>query len=68
VILFLDSNVLIYLIEGDELLVAQVQQTIQRYRAAHSEIVIADRDERIVVTKDDDFVQSFLVKILLNAL
>ena len=40
-ILFLDSNILIYLIEGDELLVAQVQQTIQRYRAAHSEIVIA---------------------------
>ncbi len=40
-ILFLDSNILIYLIEGDELLVAQVQQTIQRYRAAYSEIVTA---------------------------
>ena len=40
-ILFLDSNALIYLIEGDALLVAQVQQTIQPYRAVHSEIVVA---------------------------
>lgn len=40
-ILFLDSNALIYLIEGDALLVAQVQQTIQHYRAVHSEIVVA---------------------------
>ena len=40
-ILFLDSNVLIYLIEGDPLLVAQVKQTIQKHIDIHSEIVIA---------------------------
>lgn len=40
-ILFLDSNALIYLIEGDAVLVAQVQQTIKYHMALHSEIVIA---------------------------
>ena len=40
-ILFLDSNVLIYLIEGDALLVAQVQQTIKYHIALHPEIIIA---------------------------
>ena len=40
-ILFLDSNALIYLIEGDELLVAQVQQTIQSHIDTHTEILIA---------------------------
>jgi len=43
VILFLDSNALIYLIEGDGVLVAQVQQTIKYHIALHSEIVIAVR-------------------------
>ena len=40
-ILFLHSNALIYLIEGDELLVALVQQTIQSHIATHTEILIA---------------------------
>ena len=40
-ILFLDSNVIIYLIEGDALLVAEVKQTIQKQIDTHPEIVIA---------------------------
>jgi len=41
VIIFLDSNVLIYLIEGDALLAAKIKQTIQRYIDTSFENVIA---------------------------
>ena len=40
-ILFLDSNVLIYLIEGDVALVSQVQHSIQKLLASHSKAIIA---------------------------
>ena len=40
-ILFLDSNVLIYLIEGDTLLVSQVQHSLQKLLTSHSNPVIA---------------------------
>lgn len=40
-IIFLDSNVLIYLIEGDALLAAKIKQTIQRYIDTSFENVIA---------------------------
>ena len=39
--LFLDSNVLIYLIEGDAALVSQVQHSIQKLLASHSKAIIA---------------------------
>ena len=40
-ILFLDSNVLIYLIEGDASLVSQVQRSLQKLITSHSNPVIA---------------------------
>ncbi len=40
-ILFLDSNVLIYLIEGDASLVSQVQHSIQKLLTSYSNPVIA---------------------------
>ena len=40
-ILFLDSNVLIYLIEGDISLAARVQETIKKVSESHSEIIVA---------------------------
>ncbi len=40
-ILFLDSNVLIYLIEGNAAIVSQVQHSIQKLLASHSKAIIA---------------------------
>jgi predicted nucleic acid-binding protein len=41
VTLFLDSNVLIYLIEGDVSLASQVQQTIQKLLVSYPDAIIA---------------------------
>ena len=69
-ILFLDSNVLIYLIEGDASLVSQVQRSLQKLITSHSNPVIAvsaltllecrvaplrDRDTSLLQLYDDFF-------------
>lgn len=69
-ILFLDSNVLIYLIEGDASLVSQVRHSIQKLLTSHSNTVIAvsaltllecrvapvrDRDTSLLQLYDDFF-------------
>ncbi len=69
-ILFLDSNVLIYLIEGDASLVSQVQHSLQKLITSHSNTVIAvsaltllecrvaplrDRDTSLLQLYDDFF-------------
>jgi predicted nucleic acid-binding protein len=69
-ILFLDSNVLIYLIEGDASLVSQVQHSLQKLLTSHSNTVIAvsaltllecrvaplrDRDTSLLQLYDDFF-------------
>uniref|UniRef100_B3EMD9 Uncharacterized protein n=1 Tax=Chlorobium phaeobacteroides (strain BS1) TaxID=331678 RepID=B3EMD9_CHLPB len=40
-ILFLDSNVLIYILEGDANLAVKVKQTIQNIVSVHGEIALA---------------------------